>query len=148
LRLHPLRTSSKLLTVLLKAVAGRRPVFVFLEAFRFAQPPTGELRWREPQAVKNWEGCVMAIAFNRARPTTSASALHQLCQPDQGVKVRPLNATLCLCITMCLTAMAQERGWRGVVPLHSTKADVERLLASLTRCSARTRRSIARQVRQ
>jgi hypothetical protein len=43
-------------------------------------------------------------------------------------RVKVLIATLCLCITICLTAMAQERGWRGLVPLHSTKADVERIL--------------------
>jgi para-nitrobenzyl esterase len=29
----------------------------------FAQPPTGDLRWREPQPVKNWKGVRQAIDF-------------------------------------------------------------------------------------
>ena len=29
----------------------------------FAQPPTGELRWREPQPVKNWTGVRPAVDF-------------------------------------------------------------------------------------
>jgi len=29
----------------------------------FAQPPTGELRWREPQRVKNWTGVRQAFEF-------------------------------------------------------------------------------------
>jgi para-nitrobenzyl esterase len=28
-----------------------------------AQPPTGELRWREPMPVKTWEGVRDATAF-------------------------------------------------------------------------------------
>ncbi len=43
----------------------------------FAEPPTGELRWREPQAVKNWQGvrpaldfgprCMQAVVFDDIR---------------------------------------------------------------------------------
>src|SRR5215216_3760655 len=29
----------------------------------FAEPPTGELRWREPQPVKNWKGVRQAVDF-------------------------------------------------------------------------------------
>src|SRR5262245_54266179 len=29
----------------------------------FAQPPTGDLRWREPQPVQNWEGVRAAREF-------------------------------------------------------------------------------------
>src|SRR5206468_6340109 len=29
----------------------------------FAQPPVGDLRWREPQPVKNWDGVRMADQF-------------------------------------------------------------------------------------
>jgi para-nitrobenzyl esterase len=29
----------------------------------FAQPPVGDLRWREPQAVKNWQGTRAALDF-------------------------------------------------------------------------------------
>src|SRR3989337_2232031 len=29
----------------------------------FAQPPVGELRWKEPQPVKNWEGVRKADKF-------------------------------------------------------------------------------------
>ena len=29
----------------------------------FAQPPTGDLRWREPQPVKNWKGVRKAVDF-------------------------------------------------------------------------------------
>jgi len=37
-----------------------------------------------------------------------------------------------MCITTGMTAMGQARGWRGFVPLHSTRADVERLLGPPT----------------
>lgn len=33
----------------------------------FAQPPVGELRWKEPQPVKNWEGTLKTDHFS-ARP--------------------------------------------------------------------------------
>jgi hypothetical protein len=51
---------------------------------------------------------------------------------DNEEKVRAIVATLCLFITMCVTAMGQARGWRGLVPLHSTRADVERQLGPPT----------------
>lgn len=46
--------------------------------------------------------------------------------------MKAIVATLGLCMTMCLTAMGQARGWRGLVPLHSTRADVERQLGPPT----------------
>lgn len=46
-------------------------------------------------------------------------------------------ATLCLCIMCCMTTMPQARGWRGLVPLHSTRSDVERLLGSPTEVLSR-----------
>jgi hypothetical protein len=46
--------------------------------------------------------------------------------------VKVTTGILCLCIMMCLTVMAQTRGWRGLVPLHSTRPDVERLLGEPT----------------
>ena len=36
------------------------------------------------------------------------------------------------CITTGATALAQERGWRGLVPLRSTRADVQRQLGQPT----------------
>ena len=33
----------------------------------YAQPPVGDLRWKEPQPVKNWEGTLRADHFS-ARP--------------------------------------------------------------------------------
>jgi len=33
------------------------------KAIPFAQPPTGELRWREPMPVKTWTGVREATAF-------------------------------------------------------------------------------------
>jgi len=43
-----------------------------------------------------------------------------------------INWTIMACLCMALTTveLTQSRGWRGVVPLHSTRADVERLLGS------------------
>ena len=35
---------------------------------------------------------------------------------------------LCLCWSLSMMTPPQEKGWRGIVPLHSTRADVERLL--------------------
>ena len=37
-----------------------------------------------------------------------------------------------LCLSCALTAMEQARGWQGLVPLRSTRADVERLLGQPT----------------
>ena len=45
-------------------------------------------------------------------------------------KVKATLATLCFCIMSYMTTTAQSRGWRGLVPLHSTRSDVERLLGS------------------
>src|SRR5689334_11722881 len=62
------------------AVEGRGVQASGVRIFRgipFAQPPTGELRWREPQAVKNWGGvrqardfgprCMQAVVFDDIR---------------------------------------------------------------------------------
>lgn len=35
---------------------------------------------------------------------------------------------LCFCVAQSGTGFAQNEGWRGIVPLRSTRADVERLL--------------------
>lgn len=35
---------------------------------------------------------------------------------------------LCTCVSLPTVALAQTKGWRGIVPLRSTRADVERLL--------------------
>jgi len=41
----------------------------------FAQPPVGDLRWREPQPVKNWTGVRSADAFGpRCMQRTSPSS--------------------------------------------------------------------------
>lgn len=44
-----------------------------------------------------------------------------------GKKVMARMALLCLSIAL-LADSAVAKGWRGIVPLHSTRADVERLL--------------------
>src|SRR5689334_11587167 len=62
------------------AVEGRGVQASGVRIFRgipFAQPPTGELRWREPQAVTNWGGvrqardfgprCMQAVVFDDIR---------------------------------------------------------------------------------
>jgi hypothetical protein len=46
--------------------------------------------------------------------------------------VKAAVVTLCLWITMSATVMGQARGWRGLVPLHSTRVDVERHLGPPT----------------
>ena len=48
------------------AVEGRGVQPSGVRIFRgipFAQPPTGELRWREPQPVKDWKGVRQAVDF-------------------------------------------------------------------------------------
>ena len=35
---------------------------------------------------------------------------------------------LSICLALCGVNFSREEGWRGIVPLHSTRADVERLL--------------------
>jgi hypothetical protein len=42
----------------------------------------------------------------------------------------------CLCLALLNAAWAQASGWRGIAPLHSTRADVERLLGPATRGDA------------
>ena len=47
-------------------IEGRGPLPSGVRVFKgipFAQPPTGELRWREPQPVKNWTGVRQAFEF-------------------------------------------------------------------------------------
>jgi hypothetical protein len=49
-----------------------------------------------------------------------------------------MNMALALTIITCLygvimPALSQPEGWRGLVPLHSTRADVERLLGAPTK---------------
>lgn len=39
---------------------------------------------------------------------------------------------LCLCLALLAVGPVRARGWRGIVPLHSTRADVERLLGPPT----------------
>jgi hypothetical protein len=41
---------------------------------------------------------------------------------------RTLVAILWLLLALVATNVAQSKGWRDIVPLHSTRADVERLL--------------------
>ena len=43
------------------------PASAMFKGIPFAQPPVGELRWKEPQPVKNWEGTLRADHFS-ARP--------------------------------------------------------------------------------
>lgn len=43
--------------------AQRSGVRIF-RGIPFAQPPTGELRWREPQPLQNWKGVRQAIDFS------------------------------------------------------------------------------------
>jgi hypothetical protein len=37
---------------------------------------------------------------------------------------------LCVCLLFTTVTFAQTKGWRGIVPLHSTRADVEKLLGA------------------
>jgi hypothetical protein len=39
-----------------------------------------------------------------------------------------LNVLGCLCFLLCLGISSDAKDWRGIVPLHSTRADVEKLL--------------------
>ena len=36
----------------------------------------------------------------------------------------------CVCTVLAMVAVSQAKGWRGLVPLHSTRTDVERLLGA------------------
>lgn len=39
-------------------------------------------------------------------------------------------STTCVCILTVWLGFTQAKGWHGVVPLHSTRAEVERLLGA------------------
>lgn len=36
----------------------------------------------------------------------------------------------CMCMAITILGFSQEKGWRGIVPLHSTRADVEQILGA------------------
>lgn len=40
------------------------------------------------------------------------------------------NAAGCLCLILFISVTSYAKGWRGIIPFHSTRADVERLLGS------------------
>lgn len=42
--------------------------------------------------------------------------------------MRVQRLLLCVCLILVVTASSQAQGWRSIVPLHSTRADVERLI--------------------
>jgi hypothetical protein len=39
-----------------------------------------------------------------------------------------LKTLSCVCLALILAGVCQGKEWRGIIPLHSTRADVERLL--------------------
>ena len=47
-----------------------------------------------------------------------------------------MKAAICICLLLILALWAPAGGWCGIVPLHSTRADVERLLGPPTRGGA------------
>jgi hypothetical protein len=42
-----------------------------------------------------------------------------------------LKTLICLCAALILANVSEAKEWRGIVPMHSTRADVERLLGPL-----------------
>ena len=45
--------------------------------------------------------------------------------------MRIVTSTIfCICLTLSSPALMQSEGWRGIVPLHSTRADVERTIGA------------------
>src|SRR5713226_4933341 len=52
-----------------------------------------------------------------------------------------------ICFALTITASTSARGWRGIIPLHSTRADVERLLGKSTdecNCVYRSQNEVVR----
>ena len=48
---------------IVQGMPGKVPGVRTFEGIPFAAPPTGDLRWKEPQPVAHWEGVRMATAF-------------------------------------------------------------------------------------
>jgi hypothetical protein len=43
------------------------------------------------------------------------------------------TSIFCTCLLLCITSAIQAKGWRGITPLQSSRADVERLLGTPTK---------------
>ena len=61
------------LTTLIETDAGmvegiQEDGFMSFKGIPFAAPPVGDLRWKEPQPVKPWEGVLKADTFGPASP--------------------------------------------------------------------------------
>lgn len=61
-----------------------RPVRVY-RGIPYAEPPTGELRWRAPQPVKPWQGIREATAFSRMAPQRFPSSPVYENIPESGM---------------------------------------------------------------
>jgi len=55
----------------------------------FAQPPVGDLRWKEPQPVKNWDGILKAQLDYRHMPCNFVEIMPRL---DEHLKRGKLKA--------------------------------------------------------
>jgi para-nitrobenzyl esterase len=53
-----------------EGIIENEKVFAF-KGIPFAQPPVGNLRWKEPQPVKNWEGVLKADHFGHSAMQTN-----------------------------------------------------------------------------
>src|SRR5438445_119271 len=49
---------------LVSGIAGASSEVTVFKGIPYAAPPTGDLRWREPQAVQNWTGIRAADSFS------------------------------------------------------------------------------------
>src|ERR1044072_2921350 len=68
-------------------------------------------------------------SWRRVMPDARGSFLYK-----RGVKML-LKTAGSLSLILALTFVVQAKGWRRIVPLHSTRADVERLLGTPDRKS-------------
>jgi len=47
----------------IEGIGAQKSAVRIFKGIPFAQPPTGDLRWKEPQPVKNWEGVRLVTQF-------------------------------------------------------------------------------------
>ena len=69
----------------------------------FAQPPTGDLRWREPQQVKSWRGVKQAKSFG---PRCVQAPVFG----DMGFRSTTMSED---CLYLNVWTPARWRGWGG-----------------------------------
>lgn len=98
--------------------AGNQSVSVF-KGIPYAKPPVGELRWKAPQPVENWEGVYQAFKFSDIcpQPRFASEGGNTLAATEFYVVEYPLNED-CLYLNVWTPAKSPEEKLPVAVYIH------------------------------